>query len=127
LTGIYAYIFADEFNTHQASFIIKKYSDMENQTFISKQVLNELKQIKNLLFDNKTVFNVEELAQYTGLSKSKIYKLLSKKLIPTGTNANIRQKFFYKDDIDQWLMGTSKEELEAEEEFNNLLARKRKS
>ena len=99
---------------------------MENQVILSNQVLSELKQIKNLLFENKTVLNVEELAQYTGLSKSKIYKLLSKKLIPTGTNANIRQKFFYKEDIDQWLMGVSKDELEAEEEFNQLLSRNRK-
>ena len=102
-------------------------SRMENQAFLSKQVLTELKQIKTLLAENKTVFNVEELAQYTGLSKSKIYKLLSKKLIPTGTNANIRQKFFYKKDIDLWLMGISREELEAEEEFNNSLSRNRKA
>jgi predicted DNA-binding transcriptional regulator AlpA len=99
---------------------------MENQAFISTQVLNELKQIKTLLAENKTVFNVEELAQYTGLSKSKIYKLLSKKLIPTGTNANIRQKFFYKKDIDLWLMGISKEELEIEGEFNKMLSENRK-
>ena len=99
---------------------------MENHAFISKQVLSELKQIKNLLFENKTVLNVEELAQYTGLSKSKIYKLLSKKLIPTGTNANIRQKFFYKKDIDLWLMGITKEELEAEEEFNKMLTGNKK-
>jgi excisionase family DNA binding protein len=99
---------------------------MENQAILSNQVLSELKQIKNLLFENKTVLNVEELAQYTGLSKSKIYKLLSKKQIPTGRNANIRQKFFYKEDIDQWLMGVSKDELEAEEKFNQLLSRNRK-
>ena len=99
---------------------------MENQAFISKQVLNELKQIKTLLAENKTVFNVEELAQYTGLSKSKIYKLLSKKLIPPGNNANIRQKFFYKKDIDLWLMGISKEELELENEFNRMLSENRK-
>jgi predicted DNA-binding transcriptional regulator AlpA len=99
---------------------------MENETFISKKVLSELKQIKNLLFENKTVLNVEELAQYTGLSKSKIYKLLSQKLIPTGNNANIRQKFFYKKDIDLWLMGTSKEELDLEEEFNRMLSENRK-
>ena len=99
---------------------------MENQAFISKQVLKELKQIKILLAENKTVFNVEELAQYTGLSKSKIYKLLSKKLIPTGTNANIRQKFFYKKDIDLWLMGISKEELEIKDEFNKMLSGNRK-
>ncbi len=101
-------------------------SPMENQAFISKQVLNELKQIKILLAENKTVFNVEELAQYTGLSKSKIYKLLSKKLIPTGTNANIRQKFFYKKDIDLWLMGISKGELDIEDEFNKMLSENRK-
>lgn len=99
---------------------------MENETIISKAVLSELKQIKNLLFENKTVFNVEELTQYTGLSKSKIYKLLSKKLIPTGNNANIRQKFFYKKDIDLWLMGFPREELEAEAEFNEMLSRNRK-
>ncbi len=101
-------------------------SPMENQAFISKQVLNELKQIKTLLAENKTVFNVEELAQYTGLSKSKIYKLLSKKLISTGTNANIRQKFFYKKDIDLWLLGISKEELQLEDEFNRMLSENRK-
>ena len=99
---------------------------MENETILSKKVLNELKQIKNLLFENKTVLNVEELAQYTGLSKSKIYKLLSQKLIPTGNNANIRQKFFYKKDIDLWLMGTSKEELELEDKFNKMLSENRK-
>ena len=99
---------------------------MENETILSKKVLSELRQIKNLLFENKTVLNVEELAQYTGLSKSKIYKLLSQKLIPTGNNANIRQKFFYKKDIDLWLMGTSKEELELEDEFNRMLSENRK-
>lgn len=99
---------------------------MENETIISKEVLSELKQIKSLLFQNKTVFNVEDLSQYTGLSKSKIYKLLSKHQIPTGNNANIRQKFFYKRDIDEWLMGFSREELETEEEFDQSLSRNRK-
>lgn len=99
---------------------------MENETIISKEVLSELRQIKSLLFQNKTVFNVEDLAQYTGLSKSKIYKLLSQKLIPTGNNVNIRQKFFYKKDIDEWLMGFSREDLETEEEFNHTLSRNRK-
>jgi predicted DNA-binding transcriptional regulator AlpA len=99
---------------------------MENEAIISKAVLNELKQIKSLLFENKTVFNVEDLSQYTGLSKSKIYKLLSQKLIPTGSNANIRQKFFYKKDIDEWLMGFSREDLETEEAFNQALSHNRK-
>lgn len=100
---------------------------MENETVISNAVLSELQQIKSLLFQNKTVFNVEDLSQYTGLSKSKIYKLLSKHQIPTGNNANIRQKFFYKRDIDEWLMGFSRQELETEEEFDQSLSRNRKA
>lgn len=99
---------------------------MENETIISKAVLCELQQIKSLLFYNKTVFNVEDLAQYTGLSKSKIYKLLSKNQIPTGNNSNIRQKFFYKKEIDEWLMGFSQKDLETEEEFNQSLSRNKK-
>jgi len=99
---------------------------MENETVISKALLSELKQIKSLLSQNKTVLNVEDLSQYTGLSKSKIYKLLSKNQIPTGNNCNIRQKFFYKKDIDQWLMGLSPEDLEIEEVFNQSLSMNRK-
>lgn len=96
---------------------------MEGQKLLSNQVLSELKQIKCLLYDNKTVLNVEELSQYTGLSKSKIYKLLSQKLIPTGCNPNVRQKFFLKKAIDKWLMGVSLAELDAEAENDEMLCR----
>ncbi len=68
-------------------------------------VLELLKDIKRLLSFNKKVLNVEDLANYTGLSKSKIYKLTQLKLIPTGNNQHIRQKFFHKDMIDAWLLG----------------------
>lgn len=70
-----------------------------------KNVLEILKDIKNLLTQNKKVFNVDDLVAYTGLSKSKIYKLTQLKLIPTGNNQHIRQKFFQKDVIDAWLLG----------------------
>ena len=99
---------------------------MENSVALTKAVLYELKQIKTLLSTSKTVLNVEDLAQYTGLSKSKIYKLLSNKLIPTGNNENIRQKFFYKEEIDNWLMGYSEKSEELEREFNASLAKNRK-
>jgi predicted DNA-binding transcriptional regulator AlpA len=69
------------------------------------QVVGLLEDIKVLLSHTKKVMNVEDLAQYTGLSKSKIYKLTHLKLIPTGNNPNIRQKFFDKDKIDAWLLG----------------------
>ena len=59
-----------------------------------------LEEIKYLLGYNKKVLNVDDLAKYTGLSKSKIYKLTQLKLIPMGNNKHIRQKFFDKDMID---------------------------
>jgi predicted DNA-binding transcriptional regulator AlpA len=64
-----------------------------------------LKEIRDLLSHHKKVLNVDDLAWYTGLSKSKIYKLTQLKLIPSGNNKHIRQKFFDKDTIDAWLLG----------------------
>jgi len=64
-----------------------------------------LKDIKGLLSHQKKVMNVDVLVAYTGLSKSKIYKLTQLRLIPMGGNKHIRQKFFDKDIIDSWLLG----------------------
>ncbi len=92
-----------------------------------KEVVGLLEDIKLLLSHNKKILNVEDLAHYTGLSKSKIYKLTHLKLIPTGNNPNIRQKFFDKDRIDAWLLGEpdfSDEFLE--NEFNKKLLSNRK-
>ncbi|QWX83580.1 helix-turn-helix domain-containing protein [Cellulophaga sp. HaHaR_3_176] len=61
--------------------------------------------IKTLLSYNKKVLNIDDLASYTGLSKSKLYKLSMLNLIPTGSNEHIRQKFFNKEAIDEWLLG----------------------
>ena len=76
---------------------------MENQ----QDVVTLLTEIKGLLAHNKKTLNVEDLAQYTGLSKSKIYKLTQQKLIPMGNNPHIRQKFFDKDTIDARLLVNS--------------------
>ena len=86
-----------------------------------------LQDIKGLLSHTKKVFNIDDLANYTGLSKSKIYKLTQLKLIPTGNNPHIRQKFFDKDTIDAWLMGepdVSDETLERK--FNEQLLRNKR-
>lgn len=93
----------------------------------NKNVEDLLKDIKSLLSGNKKILNVEELAQYTGLSKSKIYKLTHLKLIPTGNNPNIRQKFFDKERIDAWLLGEPNLSDEfLENEFNKKLLSNRK-
>ena len=92
-----------------------------------KNMVELLKDIKNLLSHNKKVMNVDDLSAYTGLSKSKIYKMTQLKLIPMGNNKHIRQKFFDKDTIDAWLLGEpdlSDEYLEAE--FNRRLFQNKK-
>lgn len=92
-----------------------------------ENVVDLLQDIKNLLSHTKKVFNIDDLAKYTGLSKSKIYKLTQLKLIPTGNNPHIRQKFFDKDTIDAWLMGEpdlSDETLERK--FNEQLLRNKR-
>jgi predicted DNA-binding transcriptional regulator AlpA len=87
-----------------------------------------LQEIKFLLGSTKKVMNVDDLSKYTGLSKSKIYKLTQLKLIPMGNNQHIRQKFFDKDEIDVWLMGEpniSDNFLEAE--FNKQLFKNKRA
>ena len=49
-----------------------------------ENVVDLLQDIKGLLSHTKKVFNIDDLVKYTGLSKSKIYKLSQLKLIPTG-------------------------------------------
>ncbi|MDT0649909.1 helix-turn-helix transcriptional regulator [Autumnicola edwardsiae] len=91
------------------------------------QVVGLLEDIKVLLSHTKKVMNVDDLVQYTGLSKSKIYKLTHLKLIPTGNNPNIRQKFFDKDKIDAWLLGEPNLSDEfLEQQFNQKLLKNRK-
>ena len=91
------------------------------------KIVEILQEIKNLLSQNKKVLNVDDLAEYTGLSKSKIYKLTQLKLIPMGNNQHVRQKFFNKEDIDAWLLGDPVLSDEAlEQKFNKQLLRNKK-
>ncbi|WP_086477851.1 hypothetical protein [Arenibacter amylolyticus] len=92
-----------------------------------KKVVGLLTEIKGLLAHNKKTMNVEDLALYTGLSKSKIYKLTQLKLIPMGNNPYIRQKFSDKDTIDAWLLGeTDLSDETLEEKFNKALLKNKK-
>ena len=68
-------------------------------------VVEILEDIKSLLTQNKTILNTNELIKHTGLSKSKIYDLISLKLIPVGNNKHLHKKYFSKKAIDAWLLG----------------------
>ena len=80
----------------------------------TEQVLERLCKIESLLLSQKTIFNFEEMAAYTGLSKSYLYKLTSTGGIPC-YKPRAKHIYFNKSEIDQWLMKNRKattEELE---------------
>ncbi|WP_052188210.1 AlpA family transcriptional regulator [Cellulophaga sp. Hel_I_12] len=93
-----------------------------------ENVVDLLQDIKGLLTHTKKVFNIDDLVNYTGLSKSKIYKLSQLKLIPAGNNKHIRQLFFNKEEIDAWLIGEPNLSDEfLEQQFNEQLLQHKKS
>lgn len=61
-----------------------------------------LKSIETLLLSQKTVLNFDEVALYTGLSKSYLYKLTSTAGIPCYKPQG-KHIFFNKEEIDIWL------------------------
>lgn len=92
-----------------------------------ENVVDLLQDIKGLLSHTKKVFNIDDLVKYTGLSKSKIYKLSQLKLIPAGKNKHIRQLFFNKEEIDTWLIGEPNLSDEfLEQQFNEQLAKNKR-
>jgi excisionase family DNA binding protein len=66
-----------------------------------------LSRIENLLLENKTVLNFDEVAEYTGLSKSHLYKLTSTAGIPCYKPSG-KKIYFKKTEIDDWLLRNKK-------------------
>ena len=72
-----------------------------------KTIDDRLRNIESLLSSQKTVLNFEEVAAYTGLSKSYLYKLTSSGGIPCYKPQG-KHIYFSKLEIDQWLMQNRK-------------------
>lgn len=71
---------------------------------MSNRILENLIEIKQLLKTHKSVMNVEELALFTGMSKSKIYKLTSARMIPFHKHdISSKTLFFEKREIIKWM------------------------
>ena len=70
---------------------------------IPNEIQRELEQIKTLLLSKKNVLNINELADYTGYSKSYIYKLTSRNAIPYFKPSG-KSVFFDRVEIDTWLL-----------------------
>ena len=62
-----------------------------------------LSNIENLLRSQKVVLNFDEVAEFTGLSKSHLYKLTSKGKIPH-YKPNGKYIFFNRREIEKWLL-----------------------
>lgn len=72
-----------------------------------KSIDDRLRNIEAFLQSQKTVLNFEEVAAYTGLSKSYLYKLTCSGGIPCYKPQG-KRIYFNKQEIDQWLMQNRK-------------------
>ena len=70
---------------------------------MTEELKKELEQIKKLLLSKKNVLNMNELADYTGYSKSHLYKLTSRQDIPYFKPSG-KSIFFDRVEIDNWLL-----------------------
>ena len=66
-------------------------------------VLEVMSEIRDLLLLQKEVFNVDQVASYTGFEKSYIYKLTSSRKIPHYKSPGGKHVFFKRSEIDCWL------------------------
>jgi excisionase family DNA binding protein len=76
---------------------------MDNLQSIDERLRN----IETLLLSQKTVLNFDEVAAYTGLSKSYLYKLTCSGGIPCYKPQG-KHIYFNKPEIDKWLLQNRK-------------------
>lgn len=86
---------------------------MENTAILNeiKEVKESQRKIETLLLSQKPVLNFEELAEYTGFSKSFLYKLSMANSIPGAYKPTGKAWFFERKTIDQWLLTNKAETL----------------
>lgn len=72
-----------------------------------QRIYERQESLESLLLSQKTVFNFDEVAAYTGLSKSHLYKLTSTGGIPCYKPSG-KHIYFNKQEIDQWLLQNRK-------------------
>ena len=73
----------------------------------NQSIHERLDKIESLLLTQRTVLNFDQVAEYTGLSKSHLYKLTSSGGIPC-YKPNGKHIYFDKVEIDKWLLSNRK-------------------
>lgn len=95
---------------------------METQTILQKLAKIE----KILAGTTKPILTVDDLINYSGYSRSYIYKLVHRKEIPFYKPGG-KNLFFKREEINEWLLqNKSKSESEIEAEAINYVLNKRK-
>jgi excisionase family DNA binding protein len=70
----------------------------------SNAIIQKLTQLEKLIIGtNKQIFTVDDVVNYTGFSKSYVYKLVHQQIIPY-SKPNNRTLFFLKSEIDEWML-----------------------
>lgn len=90
------------------------------------KILEQLDRIEKLARTNKSVLSFEETCDYTGISRSYLYKLTARGEIPFSKPRG-KLIFFSKDKLDQWLLtNQSKSRQEIKNEALNYTFRNRR-
>ncbi len=85
-------------------------------------IYKELEAIKRAVINNKKVLTFDETCEYTGFSRSYMYKLTSAGIIPY-SKPNNKTLFFDRDKLDEWLLSNgSKSNKQKEEEAATYVA-----
>ena len=102
-------------------------TNLESMQSIEERLANIERKLDIQAQEAKNILTLEEVAEYTHLSKSYVYKLTSKGDIPY-YKPNGKQLYFKRTEIDEWLLtNTNKtnQEIEREIATKSVLAQKR--
>ena len=101
--------------------------NLESMQSIEERLANIERKLDIQVQEAKNILTLEEVAEYTHLSKSYVYKLTSKGDIPY-YKPNGKQLYFKRTEIDEWLLtnrNKTNQEIEREIATKSVLAQKR--
>ena len=101
-------------------------TNLESMQSIEERLANIERKLDIQAQEAKNILTLEEVAEYTHLSKSYVYKLTSKGDIPYKPNG--KQLYFKRTEIDEWLLtnrNKTNQEIEREIATKSVLAQKR--
>lgn len=78
-------------------------------------IMEKLDRIEAMIRTNKTVLTIDDAAEYTGLSRSYLYKLTAKGEIPFSKPRG-KLIYFSKEKLEQWLLSNNRK---SNEEIKN--------